>query len=258
MSSKDLKEINIKNLNDENKLKSFEDKEKININDDEQNIIKSKIKSSKSKSEKKMNNNGKQYNIVVDEKKNKDEITNEETNCKEKKRVGRPLSDTYGRKVTIHKTNNYRYLSLQHKKVVNGKELYCHFHLGRLDENNEFIPSINYILSPAEFRNNLIFPGSVKMNIVDNMKEGWSSNMLFSTQTTTVSKINDNIIKPKVVAGDDNVILPVKKKVSTKEKIRKEEKEKIIEVELEKNKSKNKILEKEKIKEKEKELEFVK
>ena len=53
MSSKDLKEINIKNLNDENKLKSFEDKEKININDDEQNIIKSKIKSSKSKSEKK-------------------------------------------------------------------------------------------------------------------------------------------------------------------------------------------------------------
>ena len=248
MSSKELKDIKVKKLSEENKLKSFEDKEKNSIDDDNKNIIKSRSKSLKNKNEKKeINGNKNCYNILVDEKKTKEDIIENKVNNKEKKRVGRPLSDTYGKKVTIHKTNNYRYLSLQHKKIVNGRELYCHFHLGRLDENNEFIPSINYILSPAEFRNNLIFPGSVKMNIVDNMKQGWSSNMFSKTNV-------DNVVTNNAFANNENVILPVKKKVSIKEKIKIEEREteKIIEVEKEKNKAKNKVLEKEK------ELEFVK
>lgn len=249
MSSKKLTGVKNKNISDKNVLKSFEDKEKITTKDFEENVIKGKVKDLKIKNEKKnLKGNENLDNVFVNEKKVGKELDNEnlktsETNNKVRRRVGRPLSETYGRKVTIHKTNNYRYLSLQHKKVVNGRELYCHFHLGRLDENNEFIPSINYILSPAEFRNNLIFPGTVKMNIVNNMKEGWYSNV-FST-----TKISD-VIKSNAMVSNDNVILPVKKKVSIKEKIRKEEKEKIIEVENEKNKSKNKVLEKE--------LEFVK
>ena len=249
MSSKKLTGVKNKNISDKNVLKSFEDKEKITTKDFEENVIKGKVKDLKIKNEKKnLKGNEKLDNVFVNEKKVGKELDNEnlktsETNNKVRRRVGRPLSETYGRKVTIHKTNNYRYLSLQHKKVVNGRELYCHFHLGRLDENNEFIPSINYILSPAEFRNNLIFPGTVKMNIVNNMKEGWYSNV-FST-----TKISD-VIKSNSMVSNDNVILPVKKKASIKEKIRKEEKEKIIEVENEKNKSKNKVLEKE--------LEFVK
>lgn len=244
MSSKKLTGVKNKNISDKNVLKSFEDKEKITTKDFEENVIKGKVKDLKNKNEKKnLKGNENLDNVFVNEKKVGKELDNEnlktsETNNKVRRRVGRPLSETYGRKVTIHKTNNYRYLSLQHKKVVNGRELYCHFHLGRLDENNEFIPSINYILSPAEFRNNLIFPGTVKMNIVNNMKEGWYSNV-FST-----TKISD-VIKSNAMVSNDNVILPVKKKVSIKEKIRKEEKEKIIEVENEKNKSKNKVLEKE-------------
>ena len=251
MSSKKLTGVENKDVSDKNVLKSFEDQEKITIKNPVENVIKKKDNGLKLKNDKKnLKGNESFDNVFINEKKEKNVLDVKssrisESDNKVRRRVGRPLSDTYGRKVTIHKTNNYRYLSLQHKKVVNGRELYCHFHLGRLDENNEFIPSINYILSPAEFRNNLIFPGSVKMNIVENMKEGWYSNVF------TTSKVSD-VIKPNVTVNNDNVILPVKKKAGIKEMIRKEEKEKIIEVEKERNKGKNKILEKEK------ELEFIK
>jgi len=249
MSSKKLTEVKKDSASNKNALKSFEDKEKITIKDCEENVIECKVKDLKIKPQKEnLKSNDNFDNVYIIEKNVKKDLDNKnlkssEENNKVKRRVGRPLSETYGRKVTIHKTNNYRYLSLQHKKVVNGKELYCHFHLGRLDENNEFIPSINYILSPAEFRNNLIFPGIVKMNIVENMKEGWYSNVF---ATTKISEV----VKPNVVINNDNVILPVKKKTTIKEKIRKEEKERVIEVETERNKKK--------VLEKEKELEFVK
>ena len=248
MSSKKLKVEKNKNISNKNVDKSFEDKEKITIKNSEENVIKKKENSSKSKNEKKNLKSNKSFDdVFINEKTVKKDFKNENSRVNElskvRRRVGRPLSETYGRKVTIHKTNNYRYLSLQHKKVVNGRELYCHFHLGRLDENNEFIPSINYILSPAEFRNNLIFPVSVKMNILENMKEGWYSNVF------TTSEVSE-VIKPNVMVNNDNVILPVKKKVSVREKVRKEEKERVIEVENERNKKK--------VLAKEKELEFVK
>lgn len=248
MSSKELNELKIKSTSNKNVLKSFENEEKFTIKNCDKNVIIKKGNVLKLKNEKKkLKGNDSLDNVCVNEIKEKTVSNNNNSNVgvlnSVRRRVGRPLSETYGRKVTVHKTNNYRYLSLQHKKVVNGKELYCHFHLGRLDDNDEFIPSINYILSSTEFRDNLIFPDFVKMNIVDNMKEGWYSNA-FATHKIA------NTVKSNVIANNGNVILPVKKKVAIQEKIRKEETEKIIE--FEKNKSKNKVLEKEK------ELEFVK
>lgn len=89
----------------------------------------------------------------------------------QKHRVGRPVSKNSGFNVTVHKTSKYKYLSIQRKKNVNGKIIFCHYHIGGLNENNEFIPSKNYIFSPKEFKEKLVFPKEVKMNVLENLED---------------------------------------------------------------------------------------
>lgn len=112
----------------------------------------------------------------------------------QKRRVGRPLTPNSGFNVTIHKTSNkYRYLSIQRKKNVHGKYIFCHYHLGVLNDKNEFVPSNKYIFSPLEFRKRLVFPKEVKMNVVEDLERRYNENRTFY----------DDIVKKEEVLEDE-------------------------------------------------------
>ena len=63
-------------------------------------------------------------------------------------------------RVSIHLNNGYRYASTQPYQIDpdTGKKSYHHIHWGRVDENNKFIPSKNYLVAPIAERSKLIFP----------------------------------------------------------------------------------------------------
>lgn len=108
----------------------------------------------------------------------------------QKRRVGRPLTPNSGFNVTIHKTSNkYRYLSIQRKKNVRGKYIFCHYHIGVLNEKNEFVPSNKYIFSSPEFRKRLVFPKEVKMNVVEDLERRYNANRSFYDNVVEKEKI---------------------------------------------------------------------
>lgn len=142
--------------------------------------------------------------VKIDSKVKKCEIDNKSTEINEedttffkipqKRRVGRPLTANSGFNVTIHKTSNkYRYLSIQRKKNVHGKNIFCHYHLGVLNKQNEFIPSNKYIFSPLSFRKKLIFPKEVKMNVVEDLERMYNENRNF------FDKFDKSVEKEKVL-----------------------------------------------------------
>ena len=104
----------------------------------------------------------------------------------QKKKVGRPASKNSGYIVTVHKTGSYSYLSVQRKKNHNGRRYYCHFHLGPLNEDNEFVPGKNYLFASAEFKRNLIFPKFVKMNVLKEL------NSIYIKNQTILSNSEEN------------------------------------------------------------------
>ena len=106
----------------------------------------------------------------------KQETQKAENKDTKKRKVGRPASENSGRIVTVHKTGQYSYLSVQQKKIHNGKMYYCHYHLGPLNEKNEFIPGRNYIFASADFKSGLIFPKFVKMNKLNELNEIYIKN----------------------------------------------------------------------------------
>lgn len=102
---------------------------------------------------------------------------------KPKSKAGRRAKSVSGFNVTIHKTNNkYRYLTIQRKRNVNGNLIYCHWHLGRLDDKNEFLPSRNYIYSTHEFKRSLTFPKCVKMNVLEKLERDFIENRYFKEE----------------------------------------------------------------------------
>lgn len=102
-----------------------------------------------------------------------------------KRRPGRPTSENSGYKVKIHKTSFYSYLSVQRKREHNGKKYYCHYHLGPLNDNNEFVPGRNYLFAPAEFKEKLIFPKGVKMNKLEEL------NAIYLENKAIINRIKD-------------------------------------------------------------------
>lgn len=120
--------------------------------------------------------------------KNKQETQKAENKDTRKKKVGRPISENSGKIVTVHKTGQYSYLSVQQKKVHNGKRYYCHYHLGPLNERNEFIPGRNYIFASAEFKKGLIFPKFVKMNKLAELNEIYIKNQTILNDITAKEK----------------------------------------------------------------------
>ena len=108
---------------------------------------------------------------------------------KPKSKAGRRAKSVSGLNVTIHKTNNkYRYLTIQRKRNVNGNLMYCHWHLGRLNDENEFLPSRNYIYSTHEFKRSLTFPKGVKMNVLEKLERDFIENRLFREEEKEVKE----------------------------------------------------------------------
>ena len=100
-------------------------------------------------------------------------ITQKDEKCEVvKDRRGRPLSEFSGRKACIHESSGYKYLSLQLKSLSKeGNTIYCHYHLGKVDEYNVFHPFINYVYLPQELKDSLIIPPHVNMQLAQELEE---------------------------------------------------------------------------------------
>ena len=74
--------------------------------------------------------------------------------------MGRRVNPASMYRVSIHKTNGYRYASTQPSVFdeVSGKKVHYHVHWGVVDDNLKFYPGKNYFYADIEERSKLIFP----------------------------------------------------------------------------------------------------
>ncbi len=74
--------------------------------------------------------------------------------------MGRRVNPASMYRVSIHKTNGYRYASTQPSVFdeVSGKNVHYHVHWGVVDDNLKFYPGKNYFYADIEERSKLIFP----------------------------------------------------------------------------------------------------
>lgn len=74
--------------------------------------------------------------------------------------MGRKVNPASMYRVSIHKTNGYRYASTQPSVFDenSGKNVHYHVHWGVVDDNLKFYPGKNYFYADIEERSKLIFP----------------------------------------------------------------------------------------------------